>query len=519
MKKISTLTSICTLACLALAPAAPAATESEPNDDVAHASGPLTGGSSHSGDFVSAADRDWFVLYTNPSRQLDLAVTKTEGSACSSTVDARLLDADGRKVASKTVTTGETDNIRQLTAPGPARYYLLLATDCPPGTAGDPYEIAALDNGTIAASSPAEASRPRPDAAPVPEPNDDISHAFGPLAGATQYSGTTDSPADEDWFVLYTHPGQQLDIALTKVGTGCSSTIDARLLDADGRGVQGSAVSNNETDHFRLATPAAPGRFYVQVFDTCAGDAYQLRADPVAAIDLGSPLLGSQPRPPDAIIREPNDRFARAFGPLLGGVVYGGDFRSATDVDHMLLYTKGPGPVDLVITKAGRGCSSSIEARLFDPSGVQLQTGGPASNQVWHMAFRARRATGYVLRTFSGCHGDPYQVRVDSPNGVRRSAPALLSVQRRARRSYVAAGSLLGKLGLRRAHACAGGRALLTVRAGRKRIAARRARVRRDCSYSTRLALRPRRRMKFAVRFKGRKAFANLRGRRTVTAP
>jgi hypothetical protein len=515
VRTASLLALTCAVAC-GWAPAAAAAPESEPNDDVAHPSGPLVGGGVHEGHFQAANDRDWFLLYTNPSRQLDLAITKKLGGACSSSLDARLLDADGRKVDSKTVDAGETDNIRQLTAPTFARYYLLLVTDCPPGTAGDPYEISPLANGALTISSPA-ARGPLPDPVTLPDRGNDIVHASGPLAGARQYGGTTDFPTDEDWYVLYTTPGHELNIALTKVGAGCSSTIDARLFDADGHGLQGTAVSSDETDHFRLRTPARRARFYVQVFDTCEGDAYQLRADPLGALDPASPLRATQPGRAAALIREPNDRFARAFGPLAGATAYGGNFRTARDVDHLLIYTSGPGRVDIAVTKAGRGCSSSIEARLFDPSGRQLQTGGPASNQVWHMAFRARRATGYVLRLYSGCKGDPFQVRVDPRAAVRRSPPGILSVLRLSRRRYEVVGHLLGRLGLRRAGACRGARALVTVKVRRRRVAAGRARVRRDCSFSFRLALRgPGRHPTFSVRFRGRRPVAKLRVRRTV---
>jgi hypothetical protein len=506
------------LLCAAWAPPALGATEGEPNNDVAHPSGPLEEGVTHEGRFEAARDHDWFLLYTHPSRQLDLAITKKSGSdTCSSSLDARLLDADGRRVDSKTVDAGETDNIRQLTAPTPARYYLLLVTDCAPGTSGDPYEIAPVANGALATSSAAMTGRPVPDPLPVPEPDDDLVHAFGPLHGDMQYGGTTDSAADRDWFVLYTNPGHSLDVAVTKVGAGCSTTLDVRLMDRNGLGIQGTAVNNDETDHFRLNTPRVPARYYLEVYDTCAGDAYQLHASPAAAVDPFSPLTATQPRPASLLIREPNDRFARAFGPLAGGVAYGGGFRSLGDVDHVLLYSAGPGNLDLAVTKIGRGCSSSIETRLSDPSGRQIKAGGPASNQISHMRLRARRATAYVLRLYSGCRGDPYLLRVDPASAVRRTPPRLLSVSRRSARKYAASGHLIGRLGLRRAHVCPRAKALIVVRAGRKSLGARRVRVRRDCSYSAELALRGRaRRLKFAVRFKGHRAVAKLRGRRTL---
>ena len=502
--------------------AAPAlgASESEPNNDVAHPNGPLEQGVAHEGRFQAAKDHDWFLLYTHPSRQLDLAITKTAGAdTCSSSLDARLLDADGRKVDSKTVDAGETDNIRQLSAPTPARYYLVMVTDCPSGTSGDPYQITPAANGALATSSPAMSGRPVPDPTPVPEPADDLVHAFGPLHGDTQYGGTTDSATDRDWFVLYTSPGHTLDVAITKVGAGCSTTLDVRLMDGDGMGIQGTAVNNDETDHFRLDTPPVPARYYLEVYDTCAGDSYQVHASPAEAVDPLSPLSATVPRPATLIVREPNDRFARAFGPLFGGLAYGGGFRSLKDVDHVVLYSAGPGDLDLAVTKIGRGCSSSIETRLLDPSGRQLKAAGPASNQISHMLIHARRATAYVLRLYSGCKGDPYLVRVDPASAVSARPPRLLSVSRRSARRYAASGHLLGRLGLRRAHVCSKAKALIAVRSRGRSLGARKVRVRRDCSYSAELALSGRaRRLTFAVRFQGHRAVAKLRGRTTLRA-
>lgn len=494
-----------------------AASEVEPNDDIAHPTGPLAPGTPYEGRFQTAGDRDWFVLYVNPGQPIDVAITKKDADLCSTTLDARLLDADGRKVDSKTVSTGYTSNIRQTAPPAPTRYYLLLVTDCAPGTAGDPYEIRAGPATAVVTASPAGASQPRPDPVSLGEPNESIVRAFGPLAGATQYGGTMGSATDEDWFVLYTRPRQAVDVALTKVGPGCSSTIDARMFDADGRGLRGTAVSSNETDHFKLTTRAVATRYYVQLFDDCAGDAYQLRVEPATAI-----RTRSRPPAPSALIREPNDLLRRAFGPLAGSTLYRGDFRSARDVDHIFLYASRGRSIDLEVTKDGRGCSPSIEARLVDFTGRVRVAGGPASNQIWHLRFVARRSTAYVLRLFSGCRGDPYRVRVDPAGRVSvRPPPALRVTPRRARRppfGLTASGSLLGQLGLRRARLCRRAWVLLSVTAGRRKGRQRKIRVRPDCSYSwrtrvTRRSLRGRHRLRITARFRGPRALSRLRAR------
>jgi hypothetical protein len=459
----------------ALAPAAHAATEAEPNDDIAHPNGPMAPGVVYEGAFQRVNDHDRFVLYATGSQEVDLTIDPVGGETClSKSMDVRWLDANGHKINGTSI---EYSNALPRHIPlrpaGPTRYYVLLSDDCDAGR----YTLQAGPAGAVTTSSPAAAGQPGPNPVPAPEPNDTLVGAWGPLAGGVSYGGRLDSTADADWYVLYTSPGQALDVAVTKVGPGCSTTLDAKLLDADGDSDRSASPISDETAHMLIPASALPARHYVTVYHDCAGNVYQLWAGPASALSTSSPLLATQPRLQAEPLREPDDRVDGATGPLRADAGYGGDFSSPVDIDHAYFYTAAAGPVDVAVAKIGRGCSSSISARLLDPAGSVLDSIGPANDRIGHMNVSAQRAGLYVVRITSGCAGDPYQLRVSAPSGLSGSPPPVFVVApRRDRRppfDFTVSGNLVGRLGPAQAVICRGGRAIVRLQVPRKRKKAR----------------------------------------------
>jgi hypothetical protein len=495
MLRRAKLTLVITVAAAAvLAPAAHAATEAEPNDDITHPNGPLSPGVVYSGGFQRVNDHDRFVLYATGSGSVDITVDNLGGGACVSTsMDVRLLNADGRRLDERAVSsTDQLPSTLRLTPAGPTRYYVMLVDDC----AGGSYTLAAGPSGAVTANSPAAAfGQPGPSPVPAPEPNDSLVGAFGPLAGDVSYGGRLDSAGDADWYVLYAQPGQWLDVSVTKVGPGCSTTIDAKLLDADGESERGMRVNSDETSHMQIPAAALPARHYVSVYHDCAGNDYQLRAGPASAMSTTSPLLAGQPRLQAEPLREPDDTLAGATGPLRAGTGYAGDFSSPVDIDHAYFYTAAPGPIDVAVAKVGRGCSSSISTRLLDPAGSVLDSIGPANDRIAHMNVTAPRAGLYVLRVTSGCAGDPYQVRVNAGGGLSATPPPVFVVApRRDRRppfDFTVAGNLVGRLGPAQAAICRGGRAIVRLQVPKK---AKRAKKAKKATASARKRKKPRKR-------------------------
>jgi hypothetical protein len=268
---------------------APAALADDAGDDIAQATGPLVGGTVYNGILETTDDVDWYVVYTNPQVALDIAITAA-GDGCP--VNAVLLDADGKYVSGvqqATATSGQTVHLGPFTtATTPTRYYVRvksLYTDC----TGDTYQLLLTPATSVTTNSPLIATAPGPGALPTGEPNDMRTQAFGPLLGGTAYAGQFDTVNDPDWFVFYTAPQQPLDIAITKIGDGCSTYISAELFDSDGMHVEGEAsgasISSDQTDHLNFTTPLAAARYYLELGPSnCVGNDYQLRADPAGSL-------------------------------------------------------------------------------------------------------------------------------------------------------------------------------------------------------------------------------------------
>jgi hypothetical protein len=262
------------------------ASADDAGDDIAQATGPLVGGTVYNGTLETTDDVDWYVVYTNPQAPLDITITAT-GSQCSP-VNASLLDADGKYVLSIQEATATSDQTAHLgpftTASTSSRYYVRvqsLLTGC----SGDTYQLQLTPATSVTTNSPLIATAPSLTATPTGEPNDMRTQAFGPLLGATAYAGQLDTVNDEDWFTFYTAPQQPVDVAITKVGAGCSDVLSADLLDGDGMQVDDNGVSSNQTEHFNFTTPRTAAQYFLKIGPSnCAGDTYQLRADPADAL-------------------------------------------------------------------------------------------------------------------------------------------------------------------------------------------------------------------------------------------
>jgi hypothetical protein len=199
---------------------------------------------------------------------------------------------------------------------------------------------------------------------PIAEPNDDITQARGPLAPGTVYDGNFGSPNDVDYLVFYVGGPRQIDVAVTKVGAGCSTRIDAALLDGDGKDVPGE-----------FSTPTTVARI------------------------------------------------TQASGPLSNGISYSGVFDTPNDADWYVFHVNGPKQIDASVTKVGAGCSTSIGAALLDGDGhdVPGEFSTPTtvySNQTEHMTYTTPAAGRYYVVVSNDCAGDPYQLRVGPGDAI-----------------------------------------------------------------------------------------------------
>lgn len=115
------------------------------------------------------------------------------------------------------------------------------------------------------------------------ELNDGRDTAYGPLAGATDYTATIETVNDVDWYVFYVKAYSQLDFSATMIGEDPCNRAELTLRDKDGGYLAYFYAGYvNETNHLQMTLPA--GRYYFEVDRPCAGDRYRFRIDPAASI-------------------------------------------------------------------------------------------------------------------------------------------------------------------------------------------------------------------------------------------
>jgi len=267
-------------------------------------------------------------------------------------------------------------------------------------------------------------------AAAVPEANDNIAQAFGPLASGVNYDGQFEAVNDPDWLFFYVAGAKQVEVRVTKVGTGCSASLAASVRDALGE-IVGSeydnAIESNTTTPFDFTT-TAPGRYYVRLGSTCIGDPYRVTVGPPEAITTVAPAGDERPLPAVQPIAEPNDTIATAGGPLAPGTAYGGDFSAVNDRDWLVFYTTGAVQTRVAVTKVGPGCSGEIGASVLDANGATVGYSydrNIESDTTSRFDFTTGAAGRFYVVLSDDCVGDPYQVRVGPPEAITVSSPLL----------------------------------------------------------------------------------------------
>jgi hypothetical protein len=252
------------------------------------------------------------------------------------------------------------------------------------------------------------------------EPNDGITQAEGPLAGAVTYSGALSTDNDVDWYAFYVAGQTQLDISVTvPADSPCGGWFDeADLLDTDGQYIASAEPDVNETQHILYTTPPGTNRFLL-TFDACNGYKYSFRLDPGSAIVSGPGIVAP------AATGEPNESPDQAFGPLLGGTPYAGRIDTLNDEDWFYFYTGGAGALDVSLTGTDGGCSA--DGTLYAASDVNesLASASADANETEHLRYTASGAGKFLVHVEDGCIGTGYQLRVDPSTAIVPALPAL----------------------------------------------------------------------------------------------
>jgi len=253
---------------------AEARADTEPNDRLVQAEGPILGGVDVAGSLPDGDRADWYVLYVQGQHQLHLNAT-VPGPEYDRCVSVTLHDADGAQVSSDLTTL-----------PGLHRYFVSAAPDsCWQEEGGRAYSFRLEPGPALVGGAP------MPTPTGTGEPNENALQAAGPLTGGLLYSGTTDTSNDEDWFFLHTAPGtHQLDLSAYGAGlggAGCRWSWDestsVSLYEADGDEIGSASAGADEVGHF-THTSATSAKLLVRASAGCLGGTWMFRIDPAGAL-------------------------------------------------------------------------------------------------------------------------------------------------------------------------------------------------------------------------------------------
>jgi hypothetical protein len=125
----------------------------------------------------------------------------------------------------------------------------------------------------------------------VPEPNDDLGSAFGPLAGDVEYFGTIDGEGEIDRLRAWLFPGQEVTLELAAVG----GDLDVRVEDS----VKNVLLPKLEAHPEQVVTAPIVGSTAENLIrvEGQPGARWRLRLSPADAVLPAPPAGDPPPRP------------------------------------------------------------------------------------------------------------------------------------------------------------------------------------------------------------------------------
>lgn len=160
--RIGRLLAMAVAAALLVLPVGPAQAESEPDNWIWQAAGPVTS-SSISGTIASTNDVDFYLLRIVSQTQLTLTVLP---DGCNGSFDVSLRDADGDYIGSTGSSDSQSQTIKYTTQAGTGDYYVRVGGNC----LTKPYSIQ-ISPRRLCSADPACRLRPRQQVSPTKPPS------------------------------------------------------------------------------------------------------------------------------------------------------------------------------------------------------------------------------------------------------------------------------------------------------------------------------------------------------------
>lgn len=252
------------------------------------------------------------------------------------------------------------------------------------------------------------------------EPNDGIGQWEGPYPGDTPVNGTFAAANDIDWYGFYAAGPADVTIPVQNTGQAGTCRPIASLRDFDGKVIASVSPESGQVATLVLNAPAGTLRYFLTLEADCAQGSYAFTLTPASAIAAGSK------RETPTVAPEPNDSIGDAFGPLQGGVDFGGLLDSDGDLDWYVVYTdEGAQAIDvqLMNTSTTTACAPALDVYTADGA---TALGGTRVDKdtIGHVRYTAPRAEKVGIRVRSQCAGGSYALRVEPPGALSQDEPS-----------------------------------------------------------------------------------------------
>jgi hypothetical protein len=266
------------LAPLLAASSAGAASESEPNNDIISAYGPILP-SPYTGTLEGEFDDDWYWLQLAGGQQVTFSATFNNQECFFPDATARLLDYYGSGIASlsgPTFEPGVRQEYRYTTPTGGGTYYVEVQGR---GNSGCEYEFELTPPSAFAPAPP------KPPIISLAEP-DDFSGQAHPIGAGVLYAGGIDTVNDSDRLYFDAKANQLVSIEIA--GGGCEGNIEASMAPPKGsREFSQTAYGSSSSRGAATIKTLQGGHFDVTVRGDL-GCEWQLLLSPAAALDPDS---------------------------------------------------------------------------------------------------------------------------------------------------------------------------------------------------------------------------------------
>jgi hypothetical protein len=273
---VRALTTIGTTILLGGSFATVASADTEPNNGIAEAEGPVSGGVNYSGTIDTGNDIDTYVFYVSGEVPLSVHVA----SASNRCLNVTLGDTDNGTLQSATLFEKEVEgaNLTYTTTAGVNRFYLQFES-CDEATGAYSFSISP---GAAIVSGPGALAQN-----PVPGLHEYPAQAFGPLAANTAYTDTLLTSNDQNWLTFFTPLAEEtVDVeATTLSGDECSLYVNKEYL----------RMAWDRWNHDRF-TSASSAQYFLST-EKCMGTSWEVIVK-AASLAPGVQTQAAPPPPP-----------------------------------------------------------------------------------------------------------------------------------------------------------------------------------------------------------------------------